>query len=75
MVGFKLICPKWHLGQVGHGGKKSYKFFFFDKIPGQKAVNFFSGLMKTNMQEYLQVAGRQMRREQALVVATLNLTL
>jgi hypothetical protein len=56
------------------GGKNRISFFF-DKIPGKKAVNFFSGLMKTNMQEYLQVAGRQMRREQALVVATLNLTL
>jgi hypothetical protein len=23
MVEFNLICPKWHLGQVGHGGKKT----------------------------------------------------
>jgi hypothetical protein len=21
MFGSKLICPKWHFGQVGHGGK------------------------------------------------------
>jgi len=23
MVGSKSICPKWHFGQVGHGGKKT----------------------------------------------------
>jgi len=22
MVKSKLTCPKWHFGQVGHGGKK-----------------------------------------------------
>jgi hypothetical protein len=23
MVGSKTICPKWHFGQVGHGGEKN----------------------------------------------------
>ncbi len=25
MVGSKLTCPKWHFGQVGHGGKKTIR--------------------------------------------------
>ncbi len=32
MVGSKLICPKWHFGQIGHGGKKTIwgGFFFLE---------------------------------------------
>jgi len=40
MVGSKSICPKWHFGQVGHGGKKTIWGVFFTKIPGQKSEDF-----------------------------------
>ncbi len=28
MVGYKWTCPKWHFGQVRHGGKKTIGGFF-----------------------------------------------
>jgi hypothetical protein len=28
MVKSKLTCPKWHFGQVGHGGKKTIGGYF-----------------------------------------------
>jgi len=39
MVRSKLICPQWHFGQVGHGGKKTIGGFF-TKILGQKSQDF-----------------------------------
>jgi hypothetical protein len=32
MVKSKLICPKWHFGQVGHGGKKTIWGFVLSKF-------------------------------------------
>jgi len=40
MVESKLTCPKWHFGQVGHGGKKTIWGVFFTKIPSQKNQDF-----------------------------------
>jgi hypothetical protein len=40
MVKSKSTCPKWHFGQIGHGGKKTIWGFFFTKIPGQKSRDF-----------------------------------
>jgi hypothetical protein len=37
MVRSKSICPKWHFGQVGHGGKKTIGGAFFIKILGPKS--------------------------------------
>jgi len=37
MVESKLTCPKWHFGQVGHGGKKTIGGDFFTKILGKKS--------------------------------------
>jgi hypothetical protein len=31
MARSKLTCPKWHFGQVGHGGKKNHKGGVFDQ--------------------------------------------
>jgi len=31
MVGSKSICPKWHFGQVGHGGTKTIGLKFLVK--------------------------------------------
>jgi hypothetical protein len=31
MVRSKSTCPKWHFGQVGHGGKKTIWGFFYVK--------------------------------------------
>jgi hypothetical protein len=31
-----MTCPKWHFGQVGHGGKKTIWGSFFTKIPKKK---------------------------------------
>ncbi len=36
MVESKLICAKWHFGQVGHGGKKTYGGFFWPKVSIKK---------------------------------------
>ncbi len=36
MVGSKSTCPKWHFGQVGHGGKKTIWGFFFTIFPVKK---------------------------------------
>jgi hypothetical protein len=36
MVGSKLICPKWHFGQVGHGGKKTVWGIFLPKLSIKK---------------------------------------
>jgi hypothetical protein len=33
MVKSKMICPKWHFGQVGHEGKKTIWRVFFIEIP------------------------------------------
>jgi len=38
MVGPKLTCPKWHFGQVGHGGKKTIWRFFLPKFPVKKVA-------------------------------------
>jgi hypothetical protein len=27
-IGYKLICPKWHFHQVGHGAKRTKKMVF-----------------------------------------------
>jgi hypothetical protein len=36
-----MICPKWHFGQVGHGGKKNHMGdFLFIEIPNQKGCDF-----------------------------------
>jgi hypothetical protein len=32
MVMSKLTCPKWHFGQVGHGGKTTIWKVFLPKI-------------------------------------------
>jgi hypothetical protein len=52
MVKSKSTYPKWHFGQVGHGGKKTYTLcyhlvessiggpFFFIEISGQKSCDF-----------------------------------
>jgi len=32
----KSTCPKWHFGQVEHGGKKTIWGFFPTKVPGKK---------------------------------------
>jgi len=40
MVESKLTCPKWHFGQVGHGGKKTIWGVFLTKIPNQKNQDF-----------------------------------
>jgi len=37
MVGSKSTCPKWHFGQVGHGGKKTIGGGFLTKIPNKKS--------------------------------------
>jgi hypothetical protein len=29
MIRFKTTCSKWHFGQVGHGGKKPIRGFFY----------------------------------------------
>jgi hypothetical protein len=31
MVESKSTCPKWHFGQVGHGGRKNHMGGFFDQ--------------------------------------------
>jgi hypothetical protein len=37
MVGSKLICPKRHFGQIGHGGKKTiWGVFFCLEFPFKK---------------------------------------
>jgi hypothetical protein len=56
MVGFKSTCPKWHFGQVGHGGKKTIRRVFFTKIPSQKVeiscnVLFFLKVSKLEMKD------------------------
>ncbi len=40
MIRSKLICPKWHFGQIGHGGKKTIWGVFFIKILGKKNSDF-----------------------------------
>jgi hypothetical protein len=40
MVGSKSTCPKWHFGQVGHGGKKTIWGGFFTKVPNKKNWDF-----------------------------------
>jgi len=40
MVEFKLTCPKWHFGQVGHGGKKTIWGVSLIEISGQKNHDF-----------------------------------
>ncbi len=40
MVDSKLTCPKWHFGQVGHGGKKTIWGVFWTKILGKKCWDF-----------------------------------
>jgi hypothetical protein len=39
-IKFKTICPKWHFGQVGHGGKKTIEKVFLTKIPNPKGHDF-----------------------------------
>jgi hypothetical protein len=36
IVGSKIISPKWHFGQIGHGGKKTIWGVFFTEIPSEK---------------------------------------
>jgi hypothetical protein len=36
----KSTCPKWHLGQVKHGGKKPIWGVFFNKNPNKKNHDF-----------------------------------
>jgi hypothetical protein len=36
----KSICPKWHFGQVGHGGKKSPRGGFFNRNFWSKTQGF-----------------------------------
>jgi hypothetical protein len=38
MVESETICPKWHFGQVGHGGKNTIWVFFFPKFLLKKVV-------------------------------------
>jgi hypothetical protein len=38
MVRYKMTCPKWHFGQVGHGGKKPYGGCFLLKFLVKKVV-------------------------------------
>jgi hypothetical protein len=40
MVESKLTCPKWHFGQIRHGGKKTIWEVFFTEIPSQKSNDF-----------------------------------
>jgi hypothetical protein len=40
MVGSKTTYPKWHFGQVGHGGKKTIWGVFLTKNLGQKGHDF-----------------------------------
>jgi hypothetical protein len=40
MVKFKMTYPKWHFGQVGHGGQKTIWGVFFTEIPYQKGCDF-----------------------------------
>jgi hypothetical protein len=40
MVESKSTCPKWHFGQVGHGGKKTIWEVFLTKIPSKKKLGF-----------------------------------
>jgi len=40
MAKSKLICPEWHFGQVGHGGKKTKWGAFLTKIPSKKSWDF-----------------------------------
>jgi hypothetical protein len=40
MVGSKSSCPKWHFGQVGHGGKKSMGGRGFDWNSNRKNHDF-----------------------------------
>jgi hypothetical protein len=40
IVGCKSICPKWHFGQVGHGGKKTVGGVFLVEILGQENHEF-----------------------------------
>jgi hypothetical protein len=39
-IGSKSTCPKWHFGQVGHGGKKTIWGVFLTEIPGKKNHDF-----------------------------------
>jgi hypothetical protein len=40
MVKSKMTYPKWHFGQVGHGGKKPYEGFFKLKFLIKKGCDF-----------------------------------
>jgi hypothetical protein len=35
-----MICPKWHVGQVGQGAKEPYGGIFLMKFPHQKNRDF-----------------------------------
>jgi hypothetical protein len=39
----KLICPKWHFGQVGHGGKNTVWGFFLLKVLVKQTMISCSG--------------------------------
>jgi hypothetical protein len=40
MLGSKSTCPKWHFGQIGHGGKKTISGVVFTKTFGKKSRDF-----------------------------------
>jgi hypothetical protein len=42
IVGSKSTFPKWHFGQVGHGGKKTIWGVFLPKILVKKVVIFYN---------------------------------
>jgi hypothetical protein len=45
MIRSKMTCPKWHLGQVGHGGQKAKKPYggFLIEIISKTSCDFCSG--------------------------------
>jgi len=46
MVESKSTCPKWHFGQVGHGGKKPYGGFFWPTFSTKKVEIFCNDSVK-----------------------------
>ncbi len=50
MVRSKLTCPKWHFGQVEHGGKKNHMGGFWDQNSKSKKLGFLIVMVLSNFQ-------------------------
>ncbi len=50
MVRSKLICPKWHFGQVEHWGKKNHMGGFLDQNCESNKLGFLIMMVLSNFQ-------------------------